>query len=294
MVNWLPGQEGGHATADVLFGDYNPAGRLPMTFPQHVGQLPLYYNFKTSGRRYEYTDMSPYPLYPFGYGLSYTTFNYSNLKTTINADGSLTVQTTVTNTGNRQGDEVVQLYVTDMYASVKTRVMELKDFTRLTLAPGESKTVTFGLTPYQLSLLNDKMDRVVEPGEFKIMTGGRSPSYKAGDRIKDSVGFTKTSEGVNTNIDYKYSFFAKFDIAFTGLEENLVNKTKKISVKVKNNGTLTDTGKVWIYIDGIRTEEEHHYELDPGQEKIISFDVNKNDFNNIICSTKYKSITLNF
>lgn len=131
MVNWLPGQEGGYAAADVLFGDYNPAGRLPMTFPQHVGQLPLYYNFKTSGRRYEYTDMEFYPLYSFGYGLSYTNFHYSNMKTSVNTDGSITVQATVANAGARGGDEVVQLYVTDMYASVKTRVMELKDFTRI-------------------------------------------------------------------------------------------------------------------------------------------------------------------
>jgi len=294
LVNWLPGQEGGYAAADVLFGDYNPAGRLPMTFPQHVGQLPLYYNFKTSGRRYEYADLSFYPLYPFGYGLSYTNFNYSNLQTIINEDGSLTVRTTVTNTGARAGDEVVQLYVTDMYASVKTRVMELKDFTRISLAPGESKTVTFGLTPYQLSLLNDKMDRVVEPGEFKIMTGGKSPSYIAGDRIKDSVGFTKTSDGLNASIDYKHSFFADFDIFYRGMEENLMDKTKKISVKVKNNGTLTDAGKILMYIDGIKTGETHHYELDPGQEKIIVFDLNKDDFKNITFSTKYKSVTLNF
>ncbi|MDR2682339.1 MAG: glycoside hydrolase family 3 C-terminal domain-containing protein, partial [Dysgonamonadaceae bacterium] len=145
LVNWLPGQEGGHATADVLFGDYNPAGRLPMTFPRHAGQLPHYYNFKTSGRRYEYSDLEFYPLYRFGYGLSYTTFEYTQPETTLNADGSLTVSANVKNTGNRKGDEVVQLYVTDMYASVKTRVMELKDFERITLEPGASRIVRFTL-----------------------------------------------------------------------------------------------------------------------------------------------------
>jgi len=292
LVNWLPGQEGGYATADVLFGDYNPAGRLPMTFPRHVGQLPLYYNFKTSGRRYEYADMQFYPLFPFGYGLSYTNFNYSNLKTTIHDDGSVTVQATVTNTGEREGDEVVQLYVTDMYASVKTRVMELKDFTRISLTPQQSKEVTFRLTPYQLSLLNDKMDRVVEPGEFKIMVGGTSPSYKAGDRIKDNVGFTKSSEGVNTTIDYPRLFAADFDISCQGLEENLVSKKMNISIKVKNNGSLTDTGKLWMYVDGILTGETHHYELDPDQEKIIVFNIDRNNFENISITSKYKNITI--
>jgi len=294
LVNWLPGQEGGYATADVLFGDYNPAGRLPMTFPRHVGQLPLYYNFKTSGRRYEYTDMPFYPLYPFGYGLSYTNFNYSNLKTSINDDGSLSVQATVTNTGNCQGDEVVQLYVTEMYASVKTRVMELKDFTRISLKPGESKEVTFQLTPYQFSLLNDKMDRVVEPGKFKIIVGGKSPSYIAGDRIKDSVGFTKTSDGISALIDYKRSFFADFNISYSEIKDNLVNMKKEIMIKVKNNGTLTDAGKVWMYVDGVQIGDAHHYELSPGQEKIIGFDLNNNDIRNITFATKYKTITLNF
>ena len=294
LVNWLPGQEGGTATADVLFGDYNPAGRLPMTFPQHVGQLPLYYNFKTSGRRYEYSDMAFYPLYPFGYGLSYTTFRYSGLQTTVHPDGSVAVQATVTNTGSRTGDEVVQLYVTDMYASVKTRVMELKDFTRITLAPGASGQVTFRLTPYQLSLLNDRMDRVVEPGEFKIMVGGKSPSYSAGDRIKDNVGFKDASEGVNGTVDYTRSFGADFDITYNGMEENLIHKKKKVSVKVKNNGTLTDVGKVRIYVDGIHTGEEHHYELEAGQEKTIAFDLEQSDFKNLTFTMKHKSLIQNF
>ncbi|MDR2040257.1 MAG: glycoside hydrolase family 3 C-terminal domain-containing protein [Bacteroidales bacterium] len=289
LVNWLPGQEGGFATADVLFGDYNPAGRLPMTFPRHVGQLPHYYNFKTSGRRYEYSDMEFYPLYPFGYGLSYTHFNYSDLKTDIHSDGSVAVRVKVSNTGNREGDEVVQLYVTDMYASVKTRVMELKDFERVSLAPGETKEVTFKLLPYQLSLLNDKMDRVVEPGEFKIMVGGKSPSYKAGDRIKDSVGFLKTSDGVSATINYTAVFAADFDITCSGMEENLINKTKSVSVIVKNKGNMTDTGKVYMYEDGVCSEEQHHFELDPGAEKTIRFELGEKS-KHIIFTTKYKSL----
>ena len=294
LVNWLPGQEGGYAAADVLFGDYNPAGRLPMTFPRNVGQLPLYYNFKTSGRRYEYVDMPFYPLYPFGYGLSYTKFNYSNLKTSINDDGSVSVKATVTNAGDRAGDEVVQLYVTDLYASVKTRVMELKDFTRIALSPGESKEVAFLLTPYQLSLLNDKMDRVVEPGDFKIMVGGKSPSYKAADHIKDSVGFTGDSEGVNTTLNYPRSFAANFDISYGGTGKNPINKKKQVSVKVKNSGSLTDAGAVSMYVDGVQTGDAHHYELNPGQEKTITFDLNATGFKTITFTTKYKSLTQGF
>jgi beta-glucosidase len=138
------------------------------------------------------------------------------------------------------------------------------------------------------------MDRVVEPGEFKIMVGGSSPSYKAADRIKDSVGFTKDSEGVNTTVDYPHSFAANFIISYNGMEENLLNNRKKISIKVKNNGTLTDTGKAWMYVDGVQTEEVHHYELDPGQEKTIVFILDKNDFKNVTFATKYKTITQNF
>ena len=293
LVNWLPGQEGGLATADVLFGDYNPAGRLPMTFPRHVGQLPNYYNFKTSGRRYEYSDMEYYPLYPFGYGLSYTQFNYSDLKTELQSDGNVLVKVEVSNTGELRGDEVVQLYITDMYASVKTRVMELKDFERITLEPRETKEVIFKLSPYDLSLLNDKMDRVVEPGEFKIFVGGKSPSYKAADRIKDSVGFRHTSEGLNGIIEYPFSYSADFDIEYTGMEENLVNHKKYVFVTVKNNGNITDTGKIYLFLNDNRSEEMHHFELNPGQERKISFEIEKDsDIQNMTFVSKYKKLTI--
>ena len=294
LVNWLPGQEGGHATADVLFGDFNPAGRLPMTFPMHVGQVPNYYNFKTSGRRYEYSDMEFYPLYSFGYGLSYTQFEYSNLQTRVNGDGSVSISANVKNTGSKSGDEVAQLYITDMYASAKTRVMELKDFDRITLSPGETKTVNFTLTPYQLSLLNDKMDRVVEPGEFKIMVGGKSPSFKAQDRIKDSVGFTAASDGVNTKIEYPSTYEADFEIAYVGVEDNLIYNKKRATITVKNTGNLMDTGKTWLFINGRQSEEIHHYELAPGEERKVSFDLDRNtDIKELIFTTKYKSITVN-
>jgi beta-glucosidase len=293
LVNWLPGQEGGHATADVLFGDYNPAGRLPMTFPRHVGQLPNYYNFKTSGRRYEYSDLEFYPLYSFGYGKSYTAFEYSSLRTAVTADGSITVTADVKNTGSRVGDEVVQLYVTDLYASVKTRVMELKDFDRITLEPGASKTVTFTLTPYQLSLLDDRMDRAVEPGDFKIMVGGRSPSYRAQDKIKESVGYPTAAEGLATVVDYPKAFSADFSIAYSGTENNLKDGSRRINLKVKNNGNLMDTGKAYMYADGVRSDEIHHYELAPGEEKIISFTLEQQDAKQISFTTKYKQIIIN-
>ena len=294
LVNWLPGQEGGYATADVLFGDYNPAGRLPMTFPRHVGQVPNYYNFKTSGRRYEYSDMEYYPLYQFGYGLSYTKFNYTNLKNEVNPDGTLTVQVNVTNVGNKKGDEVVQLYVTDMYSSAKTRVMELKDFDRITLKPGETKTVSFILTPYQLSLLNDQMDRVVESGEFRINVGGKSPSYRAGDRIKESVAYGSESEGVTGIVDYPYAYVADFSLSFDRIEENLVYGKKKASVRVKNTGNIMDTGKAQMFVNGVQTNEIHHYELAPNEEKVISFDLDKKiDIKNITFMTKYKSVAIN-
>jgi beta-glucosidase len=289
LVNWLPGQEGGPATADVLFGDYNPAGRLPMTFPRDVAQLPLYYNFKTSGRGYNYVDMPFYPLYPFGYGLSYSHYRYSDLNAIENQDGTVTVKAKLSNVGKMEGDEVVQLYVTDMYSSAKTRVMELKDFTRISLASGENKEVEFKLTPYELSLLNEEMDRVVEPGDFKIMVGGHSPSFVAADKIKDSVGFKTPEDGVSTMLNYKASFKADFDLAFEKSPEK-----QTVLVRVKNNGTLTDTGKLNLFADGVRSDEIHHFELDPGQEKTIQFTLTQNNVRNVTITSKYKSISQNF
>lgn len=292
LVNWLPGQEGGPATADVLFGDYNPAGRLPMTFPRHVGQLPLYYNFKTSGRRYEYVDMEYYPLYRFGFGLSYTSFEYSDLKIQEKPNGNVTVQATVKNVGSRAGDEVAQLYVTDMYASVKTRVMELKGFDRIHLAPGEAKTVSFELTPYELSLLNDRMDRVVEKGEFKILVGGMSPDYVAKNEIKHSVSYGDKQKGVVGMLNYTHEFAADFEVAVSKVEENLVDNRKTVWVSMKNKGTLTDIGKIEMFVGGQKTGDAIHYELEPGQEKRISFILNKDNKLPVSFTTKYKMVTL--
>ncbi len=170
------GEETGNAAADVLFGDYNPGGKLTVSFPRTVGQLPIYYNYKPSARR-GYTLSTTSPLFPFGFGLSYTTFAYSNLKITkpqIAANEETTVTVDVTNTGKVRGDEVAQMYLRDEISSVTRPVKELKDFARISLASGETKTVTFTITPEKLSFYNREMKRVVEPGMFKIMVGGNS------------------------------------------------------------------------------------------------------------------------
>ena len=174
------GQETGVGVADVLFGDYNPAGKLTISFPRSVGQLPLYYNRKPTARR-GYLFANKEPLFPFGFGLSYTTFSYSNLKiipARIGVADDAKVSVTVTNTGKRAGDEIVQLYIRDLVSSVTRPIMELKDFRRISLAPGESKTVEFVITPDKLSFLDINMKSVVEPGWFDIMVGTSSVRYE--------------------------------------------------------------------------------------------------------------------
>jgi beta-glucosidase len=174
------GQETGVGVADVLFGDYNPAGKLTISFPRSVGQLPLYYNRKPTARR-GYLFANKEPLFPFGFGLSYTTFAYSDLKVSparIGPSSEARVTVTVTNAGKRAGDEIVQLYIRDLVSSVTRPIMELKDFKRISLAPGESKTVEFVITPDKLSLLDLNMKSVVEPGWFDIMVGTSSAKYE--------------------------------------------------------------------------------------------------------------------
>jgi beta-glucosidase len=176
IEGWFPGELGGRAVADVLFGDYNPGGRLPVTVPKSVGQLPIYYNQKPSAI-HKYVSESEHPLYTFGYGLSYTKFEYSNLKISspaIKADGELKVSVDVKNTGNLDGDEVVQLYLHDKYSSVTTPAKTLKGFKRLPIKKGATATVEFTLTPDELSIWNREMKRVVEPGDFEVMVGGNS------------------------------------------------------------------------------------------------------------------------
>lgn len=184
---WYPGDEGGNAVADILFGDYNPAGRLPITFPMHESQLPLVYNHKPTGRGDDYVNLSGKPMFPFGYGLSYTQFAYSNLKIDrpiIKSNESTTVRFSLTNTGEFDGDEVVQLYIKDLFASVARPLMELKGFQRIHLKKGESKVIVFEITPELLSMLDENMNSIVEPGEFRIMIGASSNDIRLRDILK--------------------------------------------------------------------------------------------------------------
>ena len=170
------GQETGTAVADVLFGDTNPSGKLAVSFPRSVGQLPIYYNHKPTARRgYLFADNTP--LFPFGHGLSYTTFDYSELSVSpaqIGPGGRAEVRVNVANTGKRAGEEIVQLYIRDLVSSVTRPVLELKDFQRIALAPGESRTVVFVITPDKLSFLDGNGNRTVEPGLFDILVGASS------------------------------------------------------------------------------------------------------------------------
>jgi beta-glucosidase len=178
---WYPGEEGGNAVADVLFGDASPAGRLPVTFPIHESQLPLVYNHKPTGRGDDYHNLSGLPLFPFGFGLTYTTFTYSNIqlsKAVMKKSDQTQVSFELQNTGSRASDEVVQLYIKDELASVARPVLELKGFQRVHLKPGEKKTVIFTIIPEMLSMLNVQMHNVVEPGNFSVLIGSSSRNIR--------------------------------------------------------------------------------------------------------------------
>ena len=189
---WFGGSEAAYAIGDVLFGDVNPSGKLTMTFPKNVGQIPLFYNHKNTGRplpegkwfekfRSNYLDVDNDPLYPFGYGLSYTNFQYSDITLsapTMGQDGSVTAMVTVTNTGKYDGAEVVQLYIRDLVGSITRPVKELKGFDKIFLKAGESKTVSFKITPELLRFYDYELNFVAEPGDFDIMIGGSSQSVK--------------------------------------------------------------------------------------------------------------------
>ncbi len=181
IEGWYLGEQGGNAVADVLFGDVNPGGKLPLTIPRNVGQLPVFYNAKPSARRGYLFDTTE-PLYPFGFGLSYSTFEVGAptlSATKITPTGNVTVSVPVRNTSARAGDETVQVYVRDVVSSVTRPIKELKAFRRITLAPGKARNVSFTLTPEAFWMWNDKMQRVVEPGDFEIMAGPDSAHVKS-------------------------------------------------------------------------------------------------------------------
>lgn len=197
MYTWWLGSQAGNAIADVLFGDYNPSGKLPMTFPRTEGQIPIYYNYFNTGRpakddndknyRSAYIDLSLYPKYAFGYGLSYTSFIYNNFKlskSSMKPTETVTVSIDIKNTGKYAGEEIVQLYLRDKVGSVVRPVKELKDFKKIMLQPGETKTVTFSVNRDKLSFYNAQLQWVAEPGEFEVMIGASSSDIKAAQNLQ--------------------------------------------------------------------------------------------------------------
>jgi beta-glucosidase len=190
---WFGGTQAGNAIADVVFGKVNPSGKLPATFPQNVGQIPLYYNHKNTGRaladgqwfqkfRSNYLDVSNEPLYPFGYGLSYSSFNYGDLvldKSQLKGDQILKASITLTNSGRYDGAEVVQLYIRDVVGTITRPVKELKGFQKVFLKAGETRTITFSITPEDLKFYNYDLMYDWEAGDFTIMVGGNSRDVKS-------------------------------------------------------------------------------------------------------------------
>lgn len=184
---WYPGEEGGNAVAKVLFGEENPSGKLPITFPIEEGQLPLTYNHHPTGRGNDYYDLSGEPLYPFGFGLSYTTFEISDLqlnKTTYSENDTIVAKVTVKNTGSKAGSEVVQLYVKDLLASVSRPVIELKGFQKVYLKPGESKQILITVPAKELKFLDEKMNWIVEKGTYRILVGNSSKNLPLKQNIE--------------------------------------------------------------------------------------------------------------
>jgi beta-glucosidase len=182
---WLPGEEGGPAIAEVLFGDVNPGGKLPITFPRHVGQVPVFYNYKPSGMRsnwyVDYVSEKVTPLYPFGHGLSFTCFEYSDLsinKKQVGAGEIVDISLKIKNNGSVAGDEVVQLYIRDEFASTPRPVKELKGYVRLTLPPGKECTVIFHLPADQLAFYDQDLNLILEPGKIEVMVGSSSEDIR--------------------------------------------------------------------------------------------------------------------
>jgi beta-glucosidase len=269
LVTWYPGEEGGNATADLLFGDRNPSGRLPITWPRSTGQLPLNYDYLPSGRRYDYYDMPFTPQWSFGYGLSYTKFRYSNLHilTKDGDPGFVTVTADVQNTGDREGDEVSQLYVTEMTSSVVTPVVELKGVQRVSIKAGETKEVTFQLSPYQLSILDANMVRRVETGKFRIHVGGSCPVFPNGvtDRLQEKIGFDSPNEGISGEFTEPKEYGARFVYSLEAPESVKAGQPFAATVTVRNEGSLTDATETKLYAGS--ELGSWSFELKPGEQK---------------------------
>ena len=253
---WYPGQEGGTAIAEVLFGECCPGGKLPFTWPRHVGQLPLYYNYKPSGRGYDYVDMPGTPLFPFGHGLSYTEFRYDDLRIEVDeARGLVRVSVDVENVGSVEGDEVVQLYLRDVVSSVARPLKELRGFKRVTLKPGERTTVTFELTPDDLAFFDAEMRRVVEPGDFEVMVGSSSEDIRLRGTFR-----------INRELR------AKFDV--TGFEVRDGESGLEVLVTVKNVGLVSDAALVRVAVDGEEACRRRVW-LSPGESRRVRVRVGK-------------------
>ena len=272
LETWYPGEEGGNATADILFGDANPSGRLPVSFPRHVGQLPLRYDYMPSGRNYDYYDMPFTPLFRFGHGLSYTTFNYSNLITGVNGDGTVSVSVDIENTGNRAGEEVAQLYLTDVLSSVITPVIALQGFQRVHLDKGEKKTIAFRLTPYQLSLLDASMQRVVEPGKFRVHVGGVSPEPPSGNtEHKLKIGYKDPKQGISGEFEIKTGYKASFTPSIQAPSGAKGGVDFPLTVTVKNEGNITDVADIKVYGEALL--DDYRSEIDPSQAIRHTFNI---------------------
>lgn len=263
LESWFSGEEGGHAVADILFGDVCPTGKLPITFPRSMEQLPLYYNYHMSGRKYDYLDQTSVPRYRFGYGLSYSTFAYSDLRA-AQEGADVKVTATVRNTGTVETDEIAQLYITDMLTSVSTPITQLKGFARVHLAPGEAKEVSFTLTPYDLSLLDADMVRRVEKGVFRAYVGGVSPACNEGNEYrKERLAYDDETQGVMGEFTYADDLAAEFVLS-------LAEQDGAYVLTARNDGGLTDVMSADCYLDGKRYTNRRA-ELDPGEEIRIAF-----------------------
>ncbi|MCR5263117.1 MAG: glycoside hydrolase family 3 C-terminal domain-containing protein [Clostridiales bacterium] len=264
LVTWYCGEEAGSAAARLISGEAVPEGKLPMTFPKSTNQLPLYYSYLMSGRGYDYSDIDSVPRRRFGYGLSYTSFEYSFPSASVDDDGRVDVRCRVKNTGSRRGRETVQLYVTDVVSSVNTPVTSLKDFIKLELEPGEEKTAEFSLTPYDISLLDAGMRRVAEKGLFRVFIGGTSPYCDTGnDERKKRIGYASASEGVCCEFELKEDIRADFDLK--------ISRDEGVSVYASNRGGLCDVLSMTLFIDGV-TAAKRSCELEPGEDTTIRFE----------------------